>query len=291
MAIVLRFVDKNGFVRERFFGHVHVSHTATLTFKGWRNRYEELRVAQASENAYMITIDDIESGRGLNQIRKDPNSFHRVVERLYEDLRNQSQHIQNVFENFTSEQIANNRLQLKASINVDRKLAFQSVAFRGQVKSMSSTNHENFLEIQYEELRVTQAAENAYMIAIDDIESGRRLNQISHRSSMSSIAIQISRHFKCMHLVSSIKRTGKSTIYQLVFRVVVLLLTLPVSTTTTEPAFSAMNIIKTRLRNKIEDEFLTDSLMLYIEKEIAATLSIDPIIDDFQDMKTQRVPF
>jgi hypothetical protein len=61
----------------------------------------------------------------------------------------------------------------------------------------------------------------------------------------------------------------------------VLLLTLPVSTTTTERAFSVMNITKTMLRNKIEDEFLTDSLMLYIEKEITATLSTDSIIDDF----------
>jgi hypothetical protein len=52
-----------------------------------------------------------------------------------------------------------------------------------------------------------------------------------------------------------------------------------------------MNIVKTRLRNKIEDEFLTISLMLYIEREIAATFSTDSIIDDFRDMKEQRVPF
>jgi hypothetical protein len=71
----------------------------------------------------------------------------------------------------------------------------------------------------------------------------------------------------------------------------VLLLTLPVSTTTTERAFSAMNIIKTRLRNKIEDEFLTDSLMLYIEKEIAATLSTDSIIDDLEICKHDGLYF
>jgi hypothetical protein len=86
-------------------------------------------------------------------------------------------------------------------------------------------------------------------------------------------------------------KTEKSTIYQLVFRVIVLLLTLHVSTATTERAFSAMNIVKTRLRNKIEDEFLTDSLMLYIEREIVATFSTDSIIDDFRDMKERRVPF
>jgi hypothetical protein len=32
------------------------------------NQYEELRVAQAVENAYVVTIDEMESGRGLNQI-------------------------------------------------------------------------------------------------------------------------------------------------------------------------------------------------------------------------------
>jgi hypothetical protein len=33
MAVVLRFVDKDGFVRERFFGVVHVSDTVALTLK------------------------------------------------------------------------------------------------------------------------------------------------------------------------------------------------------------------------------------------------------------------
>jgi hypothetical protein len=70
-----------------------------------------------------------------------------------------------------------------------------------------------------------------------------------------------------------------------------LLLTLPVSTVTIEKIFSVMNIIKTRFRNKIEDEFLMSYLMLYIEKEIIATISTDSIIDDSHDMQAQRVPF
>jgi len=83
----------------------------------------------------------------------------------------------------------------------------------------------------------------------------------------------------CQWLVS----TEKSTIYQFVFRVIVLVLTLSVSTVTTKRAFSAMNIVKTRLCNKIEDEFLMDSLMVYIEREVVATISTDSIIDDFRD--------
>ena len=33
MAIVLRFVDKEGYVQERFFDLIHVSDTTTLTLK------------------------------------------------------------------------------------------------------------------------------------------------------------------------------------------------------------------------------------------------------------------
>ena len=85
-------------------------------------------------------------------------------------------------------------------------------------------------------------------------------------------------------------RTRKSEYYPLIYRVVKLVLTLPVSTATTERAFSAMNVIKTYLRKKMEDEFLSDAMMLFIERDIAATISMDSIIDDFEDLKRQRVP-
>jgi len=52
-----------------------------------------------------------------------------------------------------------------------------------------------------------------------------------------------------------------------------------------------MNIVKTRLRNKIEDEFMTDSLMVYIEREVSATITIDSIKNDFRDLKKRRIPF
>ena len=79
--------------------------------------------------------------------------------------------------------------------------------------------------------------------------------------------------------------------YKLVYRMVILVLTLPVSTATTERAFSAMKLVKIELRNKMEDDFLNDSLMLYIEKDIASTFSLDSTVDDFEDLKERRVPF
>ncbi|CAL5384725.1 unnamed protein product [Camellia sinensis] len=82
--------------------------------------------------------------------------------------------------------------------------------------------------------------------------------------------------------------TGKSKTYHLVHRLILLILTLPVSTATTERAFSVMNIVKTSLRNKMEDEFLTDCLVVYIEKEIAENFSSEMIIDDFYSLKHHR---
>ena len=86
-------------------------------------------------------------------------------------------------------------------------------------------------------------------------------------------------------------RTRNSERYKFVYRIVRLVLTLPVSTTTTERTFSAMKVVKTNFRNKMENDFLTDSLMLYIKKDIALTFSLDPIVDDFEDLKERQVPF
>ena len=80
-------------------------------------------------------------------------------------------------------------------------------------------------------------------------------------------------------------RTRNSEHYKLVYRMVRLVLTLLVSTATIKRAFSTMKVVKTNLQNKMENDFLTDSLMLYIEKDIASTFSLDSIIDDFEDLK------
>jgi hypothetical protein len=77
-------------------------------------------------------------------------------------------------------------------------------------------------------------------------------------------------------------------IYPLVDWLIRLILTLTVSTTTTEQAFSAMKIVKTRLRNRMEDDFLANYLIVYIVKEIAKRFTIDMIIDNFYYMKEQR---
>ena len=68
-------------------------------------------------------------------------------------------------------------------------------------------------------------------------------------------------------------------------------LTLLVSIAIIERAFSAIKVVKTNLRNKIKNDFLTNSLMLYIENDIVSTFNLDSIIDDFEDLKEYQVHF
>ena len=73
---------------------------------------------------------------------------------------------------------------------------------------------------------------------------------------------------KISELCRGSKISGKSKIDFLIDRLIRLMLTLPVSTTTTERAFSTMKLLKTRLRNRMVDELLADNIIVYIEKEI-----------------------
>ena len=88
--------------------------------------------------------------------------------------------------------------------------------------------------------------------------------------------------------MSGLKISGKSKIYFLIDRLIRLVLTLLVFTATTERAFSVMKLLKTRLRNKMEDEFLADNMIVYIEKEIAGNFTIEMIMDEFYSMKNRR---
>ncbi|XP_058783208.1 uncharacterized protein LOC131657874 [Vicia villosa] len=89
-------------------------------------------------------------------------------------------------------------------------------------------------------------------------------------------------------LCSSLVAIEKKEIYYLIDRLLRLIMTLPVSTTTTERSFSTMKIIKTRLRNKMEADFLGDSMTVNIEREIAASIDSETNIDDFKLLKTRR---
>ena len=77
-------------------------------------------------------------------------------------------------------------------------------------------------------------------------------------------------------------------VYPLVYLLVSLALILPVATATVEKEFSAMKIVKNRLRNRINDQWMNDSLIVYIEKDIFHSIDNEAIMQRFQNMKTRQ---
>lgn len=65
-------------------------------------------------------------------------------------------------------------------------------------------------------------------------------------------------------------------------------MTLLVSTTTIERFFSVVKIVKTRFRNKMNDEFLAYSLLVYIAKDVNSLFSIKTVIVEFDSLKRRQ---
>ncbi|XP_042396855.1 zinc finger MYM-type protein 1-like [Zingiber officinale] len=86
-----------------------------------------------------------------------------------------------------------------------------------------------------------------------------------------------------------IVETQKNQAYPLVYRLIEMTLVLPVATASVERVFSAMKTIKTDLRNRMGDEWMNDSLVVYIEKDIFSTIENEQILQRFQKMKSRRM--
>jgi hypothetical protein len=82
--------------------------------------------------------------------------------------------------------------------------------------------------------------------------------------------------------------TKRDKVYDMVYLLLKLVLMLPVATTSVERAFSTMTIIKPKLRNKMCDNLLDDSLVTYIEHGIFEEVKEDDIIDAFFALRKRR---
>jgi len=82
--------------------------------------------------------------------------------------------------------------------------------------------------------------------------------------------------------------TRKHDRYPLVYRLLKLVLVLPVATATVERIFSGMKIVKTNLRNRIGDQFMSDCLICYVEKEEMMKVTNESVIRRFMKMQERR---
>ena len=86
-----------------------------------------------------------------------------------------------------------------------------------------------------------------------------------------------------------IVETKKHTKYDIVYKLLKLVLILPVATASVERVFSSMNYVKNKLRNRMGDQYLNDCLVTFIEREFFLQVKDSDIIKRFQAMKDRRV--
>ncbi|GAA0162345.1 hypothetical protein LIER_39398 [Lithospermum erythrorhizon] len=90
-------------------------------------------------------------------------------------------------------------------------------------------------------------------------------------------------------LCRTLIRTKKHKTFKFVYKLVKLALTLPVSTTSVERAFSGMNYMMDYLRTKMSNAWLNDCLVTFVEKEVFCTVDDRDIINRFQVMRERRM--
>jgi hypothetical protein len=121
------------------------------------------------------------------------------------------------------------------------------------------------------------------------------VDHVMLREQLETYIVHVRRHAAfstCEDIASlSIKmvQTRKHVVFPLVYKVIELALLLPKSTASVERTFWDMNIINRELCNKIEDDWLNDLMVCYIEKEIFKSIDNEIIIRRFQRLKTGRM--
>ncbi|XP_066318666.1 uncharacterized protein [Miscanthus floridulus] len=83
--------------------------------------------------------------------------------------------------------------------------------------------------------------------------------------------------------------TKRHKVYDMVYLLLKLILLLPVATASIERVFSALIIVKTKSRNKIDDTVLDDCLVIFIERDIFFQVNEDDIMETFMSLRKRWI--
>ena len=111
-----------------------------------------------------FTTDGFQTWKRINCGKKctfvqhegEHNSQHSFAMQRWNNLIDSSRHIDKVMNTFSIQEILQNRLRLKTSLETVKWLAMQGCAFRGHDESMNSTNRGNFIEMIKLQAKVNQ---------------------------------------------------------------------------------------------------------------------------------------
>jgi hypothetical protein len=156
---------------------------------------------------------------------------------------------------------------------VNSKLLTQIAAFSPK-NSFEAFNFERLMELAKsypDDFDSTQLKDLARELGfyIDNVRADERFANLNTISELARLMVS----------------TTKADSFSLVYRLLKLVLVLPIATASVERCFSAMKIVKTILRNRIGDEFMNDCIICFVEQGLLATIPIDDVIVRFNMME------
>ncbi|CAN0900384.1 Zinc finger MYM-type protein 1 [Linum grandiflorum] len=277
MAVILRFVNSAGILTERFFAIKSVANTTAVTLK---------KVICDLLSEYNLQLHKIR-GQGYDGASNMPGQYnglkalflqecpyayfvHCFAHRLQLTLVASAKYFNQVIDYQMSE--------LESRFNETTVRLLQLGAALDPRDSFSSFNADHIYELAVE----------FYPQDFADHE------QLLLRSQLPYYERHVVRNsdFKVPSLAKLLEMLVTRRLeeqYTMICRLIRLLLTLPVSTSTTERAFSAMKFVKNDLRTKMADGFLADSLLMFIERDYTRQLDVESTIDEFARLKNRRV--
>ncbi|XP_050111819.1 uncharacterized protein LOC126590398 [Malus sylvestris] len=261
MVVVLRYVNTNGQVVERFVGIKHVPNTTAISLKEAIDQFfsiNGLSISRLRGQGYDGASNMQARGRSRRRVEKLTNLHHYHVDLFIDVIDKQLQELNNRF-NETSTEL----LLCVACLSPDD--SFSAFDIEKLVRLAK------FYPKDFSDMELTLLEDELKNYIFDM----RLHNEFSTLKGINNLA-------------QKLVETKRDRQYPLVYLLVKLALILPVATASVERAFSVMKIVKNPHRNRMGDQWLNDSLVVYIEKDVYDSISNDVVIRCFQNMRTRR---
>ena len=183
---------------------------------------------------------------------------------------------------------------------------FRREVYIGVIDQISQELDNRFDEINMELLSCMSAFSPSNSFASFDARKVRRLAEFYPKdfsnNDLLKLELQLDNYIDDMRQDASFQgldnivdlsvklvETKRHKVYDMVYLLLKLILLLPVATASVERVFSALVIVKTKLRNKIGDTVLDDCLVTFIERDIFFQVNEDDIMETFMSLRKRRI--
>ncbi|XP_057989048.1 uncharacterized protein LOC110636400 [Hevea brasiliensis] len=275
MIVILRYVDKNDCVIERFFGIVHIFYTSALSLKSSIESLfarHGLSMAILRGSGYDVTMELLQLT--LVVVAKSDihiaSLFNMIASLL--NVVGASCKCRNILRESQATEVSE---ALKTSEMISYRRLNQETSLKRATDAHWGSHYGTILNLINMSSTVVEILNS---IVKDDTSSEQRAEAygLLEFSTIKGIG----------GFTQKFVQTKKNLAYPLVYLLVKLALILHVANASVEWAFSTMKTVKIQLQNWMGDQLFNDYLIIYVEKDAFDSIDNKAIMQRFQKMKT-----